>query len=112
MVDGDDNGALTPIPGRRIDPEQRVRLNVINVIDETADLLGLPPAIVAVAEIDILHDEGVAYAQKLRAAGVAVDLVEAKAMVHGFFPMPHMFESAEAYCIQLAERMRELMYAP
>ena len=51
------------------------------------DLSGLPPAHVVVAECDVLHDEVVAYADRLASAGVAVDAVTYKGMVHAFFPM-------------------------
>jgi acetyl esterase len=44
----------------------------------------LPPALVLTAGYDPLIDEGRAYADKLRAAGVAVDYREYADMVHGF----------------------------
>lgn len=48
------------------------------------DLSGLPPAYVAVAGWDPLRDEGVAYAEALRAAGVPVTLRVHEDAVHPF----------------------------
>jgi acetyl esterase len=48
------------------------------------DLSGLPPAYVMVAGFDPLHDEGVAYAEKLRAAGVPVAVADYPHLVHVF----------------------------
>ncbi len=48
------------------------------------DLAGVAPAFVLVAGFDPLHEEGVAYAGRLRAAGVPVELVEFEGQVHGF----------------------------
>jgi acetyl esterase len=48
------------------------------------DFAKLPPAYVMLGGYDPLHDEGLAYAQKLRAAGVSVTIADHADMVHYF----------------------------
>lgn len=45
---------------------------------------GLPSAYIETAEFDCLHDDGIKYCEKLRTAGVTVELNETKGTMHGF----------------------------
>ena len=47
------------------------------------DLTGLPPAWIGVGDLDLFHDEDVAYARRLEAAGVPVQLHVEPGMYHG-----------------------------
>jgi acetyl esterase len=55
----------------------------------------LPPAWIAVPEHDVLHDEGVAYARRLSAAGVPAQLREFAGLAHGFARMFNHVDTAD-----------------
>ncbi|GHG73314.1 alpha/beta hydrolase [Comamonas sp. JC664] len=58
-------------------------------------LKGLPPALVMVASLDPLLDEGIAYADKLKAAGVKVDVKRYDGVTHEFFGMAPVVDKAK-----------------
>jgi acetyl esterase len=66
-----------PDPALRSDP----RVSPILAVD----LSGLPPALVHTAECDPLRDEGQAYAERLREAGVDVTIICHAGMIHHFY---------------------------
>jgi acetyl esterase len=58
------------------------------------DLAGVAPAVILVAGHDPLRDEAVAYADRLRAAGVPVELERYEDMVHGFLSFSRSLDVA------------------
>jgi acetyl esterase len=73
------------------------------------NLPALPPTLVATAEYDVLRDEGLAYAQKLEAAGIAVSRLHAPDMHHNFPVHPGTvarFPQCDAALSQIASWLR------
>jgi acetyl esterase len=71
----------------------------------------LPPAYIMVAGFDPLHDEGVAYAEKLRAAGVSVTLDDHPGMVHDFIYLQAVLPQAFEALASAAHALKEALQA-
>ena len=70
------------------------------------DLTGLPPAVIVTAEFDPLRDEGEAYGERLRQAGVPVALRRYDGMIHGFLSMGGAIDRARLALQQTASDLR------
>lgn len=70
------------------------------------DFSNLPPAYVVTAGFDPLRDEGAAYAEAMKRAGVDVTYVDYEGMIHGFFNMTGVLDQARAGIEAAAEAMR------
>jgi acetyl esterase len=64
--------------------------------DRSPTLRGLPPATIILAECDPLRDQGIAYAERLRADGVQADVHVYEGMIHAFFSFMALFEQGRA----------------
>jgi acetyl esterase len=70
------------------------------------DLSGLPPAYVATAGFDPLRDEGEAYAERMREAGVEVTLRRHPGLIHGFANLTAISPTARAAMLELCGAIR------
>lgn len=79
------------------------RLNLV-----AANLAGLPTTTIILAEIDPLHDDGTTLADKLRAAGVTVDVKEYRGVTHEFFGMGSVVAEAKQAVDFTAAKLKPL----
>ena len=76
---------------------------------EAESFADLPSAYVETAEFDCLHDEGIAYAEALRAAGVSVWVNETIGTMHGFDIVQKAPITKSAVAARI-DYMREMFY--
>jgi acetyl esterase len=72
------------------------------------DVSGLPPAFISVAGHDPLHDDGVIFRDKLKAAGIAVALRHEPALAHTYIRARHASTAAGAGFAAIIEAVRHL----
>jgi len=73
------------------------------------DVSDVAPALLVTAEFDPLRDEGEAYAEVLRAAGVRVEVVRYDGLIHGFCDMVAMSTAAADAVTDINARFKALL---
>ncbi|MDX1692420.1 MAG: alpha/beta hydrolase [Ketobacteraceae bacterium] len=88
-------------------PHDREDHNILaSPIEAEPDLLSrLPPALLTTAGFDLLRDDGAAYAEKLREAGVDISYMEFEDLVHGYVTMTGVIPRAREAILQTAEQI-------
>ena len=73
------------------------------------DLAGCAPATIVVAECDPVRDDALAYAERLRAAGVPVEVQRYDGMIHVFFALGGALDRASEAMDRCAARLRDAL---
>jgi acetyl esterase/lipase len=95
------------------DPEERKQKYASPINASLEELKGLPPALIQVAENDILFEEGVAYGRKLDEAGVRTTVTVYYGMIHDYGmlnPLSHIPGVQEALT-QASSVLREALFS-
>ncbi|MGW5249032.1 alpha/beta hydrolase [Streptomyces sp. NPDC004129] len=93
------------------DESERAQITASPLRATTEQLTGLPPALVITGEADVLRDEGEAYANKLREAGVPVTAVRYQGIIHDFVMLNALrgTHAAEAAITQAVTALRDVL---
>ncbi|SDF78262.1 Acetyl esterase/lipase [Lentzea fradiae] len=93
-------------------PLERAEITASPLRATTEQLTGLPQALVITAEADVLRDEGEAYADKLREAGVPVTAVRYAGAIHDFVMLNALrgTHAAEAAITQAIGFLRKALH--
>jgi acetyl esterase/lipase len=75
------------------------------------DFTGLPPAVVCVADDDWLRAQGLAYAERMQAAGVPVRVVEGHGLGHAFLGWGSFSPRAAEAIAELGDAVRAMLAA-
>jgi acetyl esterase/lipase len=96
------------------DEAERAQITASPLRATTEQLAGLPPALVITGEADVLRDEGEAYANKLREAGVPVTAVRFQGIIHDFVMLNALREThaAEAAITLATGTLRAALHTP
>lgn len=73
------------------------------------DLIGLPPTLTVVLDVDPLRDEGIAYAERLKEAGVKSELLQYDHLTHGFTHLRCVVPAAGRAFDDVLDRFRRLV---
>ena len=87
-------------------PEDRKSMYVSPILAD--DLTGLPPTLLVTSGHDPLHDEGEAYAKRLKEAGNDLTYYCYEEMIHGFFAFGGMMKKAEDLVELIAQKLESL----
>lgn len=92
-------------------PAERAEITASPLRATEEQLAGLPQALVITAEADVLRDEGEAYADKLREAGVPVTAVRYAGAIHDFVMLNALrgTHAAEAAINQASDFLRRAL---
>ncbi|WP_137146160.1 alpha/beta hydrolase [Mycolicibacterium sp. CR10] len=74
-----------------------------------ADLSGLPPAWIGVGTFDLFHDEDLAYAERLRVAGVPCEVLVVDGAFHGFDGIAPKADVSKSFFASQCEMLKALL---
>ena len=79
------------------------------VLGESAERIGVAPAMILTVEVDVLRDVAEDYARRLKTYGVQTSLVRYPGMFHGAFGLTHIVDAARDMHLDAAAMLRHVL---